>query len=138
MTIVNRGAFKPVYDAHYKLISLTPIDFDMQDRELFLSYIQHIDSHMVGSSNYTTDYEENYNLIFRINSGKGEDKSYKASEDYFLVLQVKIYTWCRPKDHIRKEILEGLEFFPIISIEEVLDAFEQRNYYRNSEKITIQ
>jgi len=138
MTITNRGVFKPVYDEHYKLIGLIPADFDIAGRELWLAYIQHINSHMVGSSNYTTDYQENYNLIFRVNSGKGEGKSYRASEEYFLVLQIEIYTWYRPKEMIRKEFLEGLEHYSIIYMNELLDAFEQRNFYRNSELIKIE
>lgn len=137
MTVTNRGVFKPVYNEHYKLIGLIPDNFDITDRELWLAYIQHIDSHMVGSSNYTTDFYENYNLIFRVNSGKGKGKSYGASEDYFIVLQIEIYTWCRPKEMIRKEILEGLEHYPIIYMGELLDAFEQRDFYRNSELIKI-
>ena len=138
MTITNRGVFKPVYDEHYKLLGLTPADFDIADRELWLAYIQLINSHMVGNSNYTTDYQENYNLIFRVNSGKGEGKSHRASENYFLVLQIEIYTWCRPKEMIRTEILEGLEHYPIIYMNELLDAFEQRDFYRNSELIKIE
>lgn len=138
MTVTNRGVFKPVYDEHYNLIGLLPADFDITDRELWIAYIQHIDSHSTGSSNYTSDYEENYNLIFRVNCGKGEDRSYRASEDYFVVLQIQIYTWYRPKEMIREEILEGLEHYPIIYMEELLDAFKQRNFYRNSELIKIE
>ena len=137
MTVTNRGVFKPVYDEHYKLLGLVPADFDITDRELWLAYIQHIDSHMVGSSNYTTDYQENYNLIFKVNSGKGEGKSYRASEQYFVVLRIEIYTWCRPKERIREELLECLAHYPIIFMEELLSAFEQRDFYRNSELIKI-
>lgn len=138
MNITNRGVFKPIYDKNYKLVGLTPDKFDTSGRELWLAYIQHVDSHSVGNSNYTADYQENYNLIFKVNIGKGRDKSYRASEDYFVVLQIEIYTWCRPKEKIRKEILEGLEHYPIIYMNELLDAFEQRDFYRNSELIKIE
>lgn len=138
MNTINRGVFKPVYDEHYKLIGLIPDNFDIKDRELWLAYIQHIDSYSVGNSNYTADFRENYNLIFKVNIGKGKDKSYSASEEYFVVLQIEIYTWCRPKEIIRKEILEGLEYYPIIYMNELLDAFKQRDFYRNSEIIKIE
>ena len=39
---------------------------------------------------------------------------------------------------IRKEFLEGLEHYPIIYMNELLDAFEQRDFYRNSELIKIE
>lgn len=138
MKITNRGVFKPVYAEHYNLIGLTPVDFDIADRELWLAHIQHLDSHMIGSGNYSTDYVERYNLIFRVNSGKGEGKSQMGHEDYFMVLQIEIGTWYRPKEHVRKEVFEGLEHYPIIFMNELLDAFEQRNYYRNSEIIKVE
>ena len=137
MKVINKGIFKPIRDDKYRIIKFAPIDFDISDRQVWLEYIQHINSRMIGSSNYTTDYEENWNLIFRVNSGKGDGKSYKATEDYWMVLEIQIYTWCRPEDMIRKEVIEGLKQYPIIYLNELLDAFKQRDFYRNSELINL-
>lgn len=137
MKVINKGIFKPIRDNQYRIIKLSPVDFDISDRQVWLEYIQHIDSHMVGSSNYTTDYEENWNLIFRVNSGNGDGKSYRAIEDYLMVLEIQIYTWYRSEDRIREEVIEGLKQYPIIYLNELLDAFKQRGFYRNSELINL-
>ena len=137
MEVINKGVFEPIWDDNYHIVGLTPIEFDINNRELWLSYIQHINSHWIGSSNYTTDFIENWNLIFRVNSGKGEGKSYKNTEGYFMVLQIQIATWCRPKNMIKEDVLKALNRYPIIYMSELLDAFEQRDFYRNSELIKI-
>ena len=137
MKVINKGIFTPIRDDKDRIIKFAPIDFDISDRQVWLEYIQHINSHMIGSSNYTTDYEENWNLIFRVNSGKGDGKSYKATENYWMVLEIQIYTWYRPEDMIRKEVIEGLKQYPIIYLNELLDAFKQRDFYRNSELINL-
>lgn len=141
MKVTDKGVFSRKYSPDSEMppiASLHPVSgVNIEDRELWLAYIQHVKSRMVGSSNYTTDYQEVYNLIFHVNAGKGSGKSYKGNEDYFKVIRIEIYTWYRPKETIRKEVYEGLKDFPIIYMEEVLDAFEQRNYYRNAEFILI-
>lgn len=137
MKVINKGIFKPIRDDMYRIIRLSPVDFDISDRQVWLEYIQHIDSHMVGSSNYTTDYEENWYLIFRVNSGNGDGKSYRATENYLMVLEIQIYTWYRPEDRIREEVIEGLKQYPIIYLNELLGAFKQRGFYRNSELINL-
>lgn len=141
MKVTDKGVFSRKSDPISGISSVTSLhpvsDVNLEDRELWLAYIQHVKSQMVGSSNYTTDYQEVYNLIFHVNAGKGSGRSYKANEDYFKVIRIEIYTWCRPKETIRKEVYEGLKDFPIIYMGEVLDAFEQRDYYRNAEFILI-
>lgn len=137
MKVIDKGIFKPIYDDNGRIVRLESTMFDTTDREIWLEKIQHLDSHMVGSSNYTTDYKECYALIFRVNSKKGDGMAYNAVEDYLRVLEIEIYTWCRPKEMVRKEVLEGLDVYPIIYLSEALDAFMQRDFYRNSELIKI-
>ena len=137
MKVINKGVFKPIYNDKYYIVGLHPVDFDISYRELWLTKIQHISSHMVGSGNYSTDYKENWNLIFKVNSGIGEGKAYKSSEDYFVVLEIEIYTWYRSKEDVAIEINDGLKSFPIINKEEVINAFAQRNYYRRAELIKL-
>ena len=137
MKVINKGVFEPQKDKHYHQIGLIPIEFDISGREMWLRKIQHIKSYMVGSSNYTTDYIEHWNLIFQVNTGIGEGKCSKASEDYLVILEIEIATWCRPKDMVAREVYEGLKDYPIIEWNELLDAFEQRDFYRDPDEYNI-
>lgn len=115
---------------------LTPVNFDYTGRQLWLYKIQCIDYKEVGSSNYSYDQIGKYNLIFYINSGDNA-RSYKMSEEYYYILQLEIGEWYRPESLLRQEIIEILSSYPILNIIDVVDAFKQRDYYRDTSKIEI-
>ena len=105
------------------------IDFDYSDRQLFLKTIKCIDYKEVGSSNYSYDQIGTYRFIFQINNGSGKH-AYNANEDYKLTFVISISEWYRFEGDIRKEIENTLSQFSILDLDEVLDAFSYRKYYR--------
>lgn len=105
------------------------IDFDYSDRQLFLKTIKCIDYKEVGSSNYSYDQVGIYRFIFQINNGKGT-YAYNANEDYKLTFVISISEWYRHEGGIRKEIEDALSQFNILDLDEVLDAFSYRKFYR--------
>lgn len=105
------------------------IDFDYSDRQLFLKTIKCIDYKEVGSSNYSYDQVGTYRFIFQINNGKGI-YAYNANEDYKLTFVISISEWYRHEGGIRQEIEDALSQFNILDLDEVLDAFSYRKFYR--------
>ena len=105
------------------------IDFDYSDRQLFLRTIKCIDYKEVGSSNYSYDQVGTYRFIFQINNGSGKH-AYNANEDYKLTFVISISEWYRYEGDIRKEIEYALSQFSILDLDEVLDAFSYRKFYR--------
>lgn len=105
------------------------IDFDYSDRQLFLRTIKCIDYKEVGSSNYSYDQVGIYRFIFQINDGSGK-QSYNANEDYKLTFVISISEWYRHELDIRKEIRNALSKFNILELDEVINAFSYREFYR--------
>jgi hypothetical protein len=130
MDVKELGIFKCMYSDNFKECSLIPSQFDFSDRQLFLNKIQPVSYREIGSSNYSYDQIGTYNFIFRVNTGDGLP-SFRANEEYFFILQVECSEWYKPEEHLAKDLLEALEPYPILSIDEVLKAFRQRRYYRD-------
>lgn len=105
------------------------IDFDYSDRQLFLRTIKCVDYKEIGSSNMSYDQIGVYRFIFQINNGKGT-YAYNANEDYKLTFIISIAEWYRDEGAIRKEIEKALSQFNILDLDEVLDAFSYRKFYR--------
>lgn len=105
------------------------IDFDYSDRQLFLKTIKCIDYKEVGSSNYSYDQVGTYRFIFQINDGTHR-RAFWGHEDFKLTFVISISEWYRGEDIIRKEMEEALSKFDILDIDEVLDAFSYRSFYR--------
>lgn len=105
------------------------IDFDYSTRQLFLKTIKCIDYKEVGSSNYSYDQVGIYRFIFQINDGTRRH-AYTVNEDYKLTFVISISEWYRREDIIRKEMEEALSKFDILDLDEVLDAFKYRHFYR--------
>jgi len=105
------------------------IDFDYSARQLFLRTIECIDYKEVGSSNYSYDQVGTYRFIFQINNGSGI-RAYNAKEDYKLTFVISISEWYRYEGDIRKEMQDALSKFDILDLDEVLDAFSYRMFYR--------
>ena len=105
------------------------IDFDYTNRQLFLRTIKCIDYKEIGSSNMSYDQVGTYRFIFQINNGKGT-YAYNANEDYKLTFIISISEWYRDEGAICKEIKTALSQFNILDLDEVLDAFSYRKFYR--------
>jgi len=105
------------------------IDFDYSDRQLFLRTIKCVDYKEIGSSNYSYDQVGTYRFIFQINNGSGKH-AYNANEDYKLTFVISIAEWYRDERDIRNEIEKALSKFDILDLDEVLDAFSYREFYR--------
>lgn len=105
------------------------INFDYSDRQLFLRTIECIDYEEQGSSNMTYDQVGTYRFTFQINDGSGRHAFY-GDEDYSLTLVISIAEWYRDEDVIRKEMQNILSKFSILDLDEVLDAFSYRKFYR--------
>ena len=105
------------------------IDFDYSNRQLFLRTIKCIDYKEIGSSNMSYDQIGTYRFIFQINNGRGT-YAYNIDEDYTLTFIISIAEWYRDEGAIRKEIEKALSQFSILDVDEVLDAFSYRKFYR--------
>lgn len=105
------------------------IDFDYSDRQLFLRAIKCIDYKEVGSTNYSYDQVGLYRFIFQINDGSGK-RAYNANEDYKLTFVISISEWYRHELDIRKEMRDALSKFNILELDEVINAFSYRKFYR--------
>ena len=105
------------------------IDFDYSARQLFLRTIECIDYKEVGSSNYSYDQVGTYRFIFQINNGRGI-RAYNANEDYKLTFVISISEWYRHELDIRKEMRNALSKFNILELDEVINAFSYREFYR--------
>ena len=105
------------------------INFDYSDRQLFLKNIKCVEYKEVGSSNYSYDQVGTYRFIFQINNGKGI-RAYNSIEDYKLTFIISISEWYRYEGDIRKEMEKALSQFSILDLDEVLDAFSYRKFYR--------
>ena len=105
------------------------IDFDYSDRQLFLRTIKCIDYKEVGSSNYSYDQIGTYRFTFQINDGTHRH-AFFGNEDYCLTFTISIAEWYRDERDIRKEIEDALSQFDILDLDEVLDAFSYRKFYR--------
>lgn len=105
------------------------IDFDYSSRQLFLRTIQCIDYEEIGSSNYSYDQIGTYRFIFQINDGSGR-RAFYGNEDYRLTFIISIAEWYRDEGAIREEIEKALSQFDILDLDEVLDAFSYRKFYR--------
>lgn len=105
------------------------INFDYSDRQLFLRTIKCVDYKEVGSSNYSYDQVGTYRFTFQINNGSGK-YAYNANEDYKLTFIISISEWYRYEGDIRKEMEKALSQFSILDLDEVLDAFSYRKFYR--------
>ena len=134
MKVKELGVFR-VKDRDNNLILNN--SFSLQNRDLWLAGIQYIKDYKVGDNNYFSDWIENYNIIFYINSGKGTGKTH-GFPTYCYILNIEIATWCRPDSVIREELKEGLSKYPIIDLDALLDAFSFRDYYVETDKIKIQ
>lgn len=105
------------------------IDFDYSDRQLFLRTIKCVDYKEIGSTNYSYDQIGVYRFIFQINDGSGR-RAFYGNEDYHLTFVISIAEWYRGEDVIRKEMQKALSQFNILDLDEVLDAFSYRAFYR--------
>ena len=105
------------------------IDSDYSDRQLFLKTIKCIAYKEIGSSNMSYDQVGTYRFIFQINNGRGT-YAYNANEDYRLTFIISIAEWYRDEGAIREEIEKALSQFRILNLDEVLDAFSYRKFYR--------
>lgn len=105
------------------------IDFDYSNRQLFLRTIKCVDYKEIGSTNYSYDQVGIYRFIFQINNGSGI-RAYNANEDYRLTFVISISEWYHFKGDIRKEMEKALSQFNILDLDEVLDAFSYRKFYR--------
>lgn len=105
------------------------VDFDYSNRQLFLNTIKCVDYKEVGSGNYSYDQVGTYRFIFQINNGSGK-RAYNANEDYKLTFIISISEWYRYEGDIRKEMEKALSRFSILDLDEVLDAFSYRKFYR--------
>ena len=105
------------------------IDFDYSARQLFLRTIECIDYKEIGSTNYSYDQVGTYRFIFQINDGSGR-RAFYANEDYSLTFVISIAEWYRTEDVIRKEMQDALSKFDILDLDEVLNAFSYREFYR--------
>lgn len=134
MKVKNKGVFEFQSEDYHNLI---PIDFNILGRELWLDKIQYIDTNFVGCSDFSYDATERWYIIFHVNCGIGEGKCFKGGEDYMMVLEIEVDTWCRPDDMVAKEVCEGLKHYPIIKLEELFEAFKQRRFFKNLDKYCI-
>lgn len=105
------------------------IDFDYSDRQLFLRTIKCIDYKEIGSSNMSYDQVGTYRFIFQINDGTRR-RAFWGNEDYHLTFVISISEWYRGEDVIRKEMEEALSEFDILDLDEVLNAFKYRHFYK--------
>lgn len=128
--VKNLGIYKP---KQYGEFNYEPIDFDIAGRWLWLDKIQPVNYKEVGSSNYTYDQIGTYNLLFHITPEGRKDKSYNLMEECYCLLQVEAYEWCRPGEMIAKDLLDALGDYPILCVQEVVEAFKQRYYYMDND-----
>lgn len=105
------------------------IEFDYSNRQLFLRTIKCVDYKEVGSSNYSYDQVGIYRFIFQINDGTHR-RAFWGNEDYRLTFVISVSEWYRGEDIIRKEMEEALSKFDILDLDEVLDAFKYRHFYK--------
>lgn len=105
------------------------IVFDYGNRQLFLRTIKCVDYKEVGSSNYSYDQVGIYRFIFQINDGTRR-RAFYSNEDYRLTFVISISEWYRGENAIRKEMEEALSKFDILDLDEVLDAFKYRHFYK--------
>lgn len=131
MKVKELGTFQEEEITGFNSIVLSPVAFDWSGRKLWLDRIQQLVYKEIGSSDHSYDQIGVYNFIFCINSGNNA-KSYNPSEPHHFILQIEISEWYQPEDMLAKEIKDRLKEYPILYIQEVLDAFRQRHYYRNS------
>lgn len=105
------------------------IDFDYTKRKLLLNTIKCLNYKEIGSSNYSYDQIGTYRFIFDINDGS-DAPCIKGDEQYKLTFIISIAEWYRPEDSIRIELNKVLKQFNIFDLDEVLDAFSYRKFYR--------
>ena len=105
------------------------IDFDYSNRQLFLKTIKCVDYKEIGSSNYSYDQIGTYRFTFQINDGTHRH-AFFGNEDYCLTFVISIAEWYRDERDIRKEIENALSEFDILDLDEVLNAFSYRRFYR--------
>ena len=105
------------------------INFDYSKRKLFLKTIKCLAYEEIGSSNYSYDQIGTYRFIFHINDGSAAP-AIKVDEWYTLTFTISIAEWYRPEDSIRIELGKALKGFDIIDVDEVLNAFSYRKFYR--------
>lgn len=125
--IDNLGIYQPVYERDQE--SFIKINKNIRDRDIWLRSIKYITTKEEGYDNYTYDTLEIYRLYFQVNTGKGNGRQFNVSEDWTLVLQITINTYYRQDKDIAREIIEGLENYPIIDRDEVYGAFLYRRFY---------
>lgn len=126
------GVFKDDYDTQV----FAPINFDWTGRQLWLKMIQCWDYKEIGSSNYSYDQIGTYNFIFNINAGDN-NHSLKGGQYYVFIIQIEISEWYKDEITLANELYKELNNYPILDIYEVLNAFKQRKYYRDSYKYII-
>lgn len=132
ITVKELGVFKDDYDTQV----FSPINFNWSGRQLWLKMIQCCDYKSIGSSNYSYDQIGTYNFIFNINAGDN-NHSLKGGEYYVFIIQIEINEWYKDEMTLANELYKELNNYPLVDIYEVLNAFKQRRYYRDSSKYII-
>lgn len=132
ITVKELGVFKDDYETQV----FAPINFDWNGRQLWLKMIQCCDYKEIGSSNYSYDQIGTYNFVFNINAGDN-NHSLKGRECYVFIIQIEISEWYKDEMTLASELYKELKKYPLVDIYEVLNAFKQRQYYRNSCKYII-
>lgn len=132
ITVKELGVFKDDYDAQV----FAPINFNCSGRQLWLKMIQCCDYKEIGSSNYSYDQIGTYNFIFNINAGDN-NHSLRGGEYYVFIIQIEINEWYKDEMTLANELYKELNNYPLVDIYEVLNAFKQRRYYRDSSKYII-
>ena len=117
MKTKNLGIYKNNKDGWKKTT------IDISGRDIWLVNIQHAKA------------RNSWDLIFRVNCGKGEGKAFRCDENYIMVINVRPDT--NNNDSTFKELCKTLKEYPILNFDELALEFKQRGYFEDAGYINI-